>query len=99
MKMDKAARRRVRAGRLLFKGKAPAEVAKAVGAPRQTVYRWLGVLQEHGIDTLREMNKEGRPSLISAEQIDELRQALLAGPGLIANSMAPISGPSSGYVR
>lgn len=83
VEMEEAAKRRVRAGRLLLKGKAPAEVAKTVGAPRQTVYRWLGVLQERGIDALREMSKGGRPSLMSAEQIDALREALLAGP--IAN--------------
>jgi len=80
VKMDEAAKRRVRAGRLLLKGKAPAEVAKAVGAPRQTVYRWLGVLQEHGIDGLRVMSQGGRPSRMSAEQVAELREALLAGP-------------------
>ncbi len=79
-KMDEAARRRVRAGRLLLKGKKPAVVAATVGAPRQTVYRWLGVLQEEGIDGLREMSKGGRPSLMSDEQIGELREALLAGP-------------------
>lgn len=66
VKMDGAAKRRVRAGRLLLKGKKPAEVARAVGAPRQTVYRWLGVLQEKGIDGLREMSKGGRPSRMSA---------------------------------
>lgn len=82
-KMDEATRRRVRAGRLLLKGKKPAEVAATVGAPRQTVYRWLGVLQEQGIDGLRVMSKGGRPSRMSAEQLEELRQALLAGP--IAN--------------
>ncbi|TXF10049.1 IS630 family transposase, partial [Pelomicrobium methylotrophicum] len=80
VKMDEAAKRRVRAGRLLMKGKKPAEVARAVGAPRQTVYRWLGVLQEKGIDGLREMSKGGRPSRMSAGQLEELRQALLAGP-------------------
>jgi transposase len=79
-KMDEAARRRVRAGRLLLKGKKPAEVAARVGAPRQTVYRWLGVLQEEGIDGLREMSKGGRPCLMSGEQIEALREALLAGP-------------------
>jgi Transposase and inactivated derivatives len=79
-KMDEAAKRRVRAGRLLLKGKKPAEVAAMVGAPRQTVYRWLGVLQEEGIDGLREMSKGGRPSLMSDEQIGQLREALLAGP-------------------
>jgi transposase len=65
---------------LLLKGKKPAEVARAVGAPRQTVYRWLGVLQEKGIDGLREMRKGGRPSRMRAGQLEELRQALLAGP-------------------
>ena len=80
VKMDEAAKRRVRAGRLLMKGKKPAEVARAVGAPRQTVYRWLGVLQEKGIDGLREMSKGGRPSRMSAGQLEELREALLAGP-------------------
>jgi transposase len=83
VKMDEAAKRRVRAGRLLLKGKTPPEVAKAVGAPRQTVYRWLGVLQEYGIEGLREMSKGGRPAWITSEQLDELRELLLAGP--IAN--------------
>jgi transposase len=80
VKMDEAAKRRVRAGRLLLKGKAPAKVAEEVGAPRQTVYRWLGVLQEQGIDGLRVMSKGGRPSLMSDKQVEELREALLAGP-------------------
>lgn len=80
VKMDEAAKRRVRAGRLLLKGKAPAQVAAVVGAPRQTVYRWLSILQEQGIDGLRAMNKGGRPSLMSAEQVETLREALLAGP-------------------
>ena len=34
VKMDQATKRRVRAGRLLLKGKVPPEVARAVGAPR-----------------------------------------------------------------
>lgn len=80
VKIDAAAKRRVRAGRLLLNDKLPAEVAAIVGAPRQTVYRWLGVLQEQGIDGLRVMSKGGRPSLMSAEQVEELREALIAGP-------------------
>lgn len=79
VKMDEAAKRRVRAGRLLLKGQKPAEVAEMVGAPRQTVYRWLDVLRESGIDGLRVMSKGGRPSLMSATQVEELREALLAG--------------------
>ncbi len=80
VKMDEAAKQRVRAGRLLLKGKTPPEVAKAVGAPRQTVYRWLSVLQEYGIDGLREMSKGGRPARITGEQLETLRELLLAGP-------------------
>ena len=78
--MDLASKRRVRAGRLLMKGKSPDEVARTVGAPRQTVYRWLGILQEQGIEGLRDMSKGGRPSRISPEQLDSLREMLLAGP-------------------
>ena len=80
VKMDELAKRRVRAGRLLHKDKPPADVAKLVGAPRQTVYRWLAVLREEGIDGLREMSKGGRPSLMTAEQVADLRELLLAGP-------------------
>jgi transposase len=78
--MDEAAERRVRLGRLLLKGKPPPEVARIVGAPRQTVYRWLGVLEEHGIEGLRERSKGGRPARMSAEQLDELCGLLLAEP-------------------
>ena len=50
-KLDEAVKRRVRAGRLLLAGKSPPEVARAVGAPRQTVYRWRDVLKVGGIET------------------------------------------------
>jgi transposase len=43
------------------------------------VYRWLGVLRERGIDGLRVMSQGGRPSLMSVEQLAELREAVLAG--------------------
>ena len=80
MAMDEAAKRRVRAGRMLLRGKPPAEVAAAVGAPRQTLYRWLGVLESDGIDALGVMSKGGRPAQLDAEQHEELRGILLAGP-------------------
>lgn len=83
VQMEEATKRRIRAGRLLLKGKTPPEVARTVGAPRQTVYRWFGVLQERGIEGLRQMSKGGRPAGMSAEQFNELRELLLAGP--IAN--------------
>jgi len=79
MAMDEASKRRVRAGRLLRQGRKPAEVARLVGAPRQTVYRWLDVLNGEGIDALREMSKGGRPAQLDAGQHEKLRAILLAG--------------------
>ena len=79
-KVDDSAKRRVRAARLLQAGNKPAEVAKMVGAPRQTVYRWKDVLQAQGIDGLRDMSKGGRPALLGAQELGRLQIALMEGP-------------------
>jgi transposase len=79
-KLDEGAKRRIRAARLLQAGRSPAEVAREVGAPRQTVYRWLDVLRSQGIDALRHMSKGGRPARIGAEELARLQVALLEGP-------------------
>ena len=39
-RLDEAARRRVKAGRMLLAGKTPAEAEHAVGVARQTAYSW-----------------------------------------------------------
>jgi transposase len=66
---DGQVKRRVRAGRLLLAGKSPLEVARLVGAPRQTVYRWREVLTVGGIDALRDMSKGGRPAQLGAAEL------------------------------
>ena len=81
-KLDAATKRRVRAGRLLLAGKTPPEVARAVGAPRQTVYRWRDVLIAAGIDALRDMSKGGRPARLGAAELSRLYVPLLEGPEL-----------------
>lgn len=78
--MDVAIRRRVRAGRLLLKGKGPAEVAAVVSAPRHTVYRLLDALNSGGLDALRVVSKSGRPAQLDGVQYETLRETLLAGP-------------------
>ena len=78
-RMDEAVKRRVKAGRMLKSGKKPAEVAKAVGVARQTVYTWVRILEEGGIDALREINLGGRPAQLTPEQFERLRQMLLEG--------------------
>lgn len=79
-KLDEAAKRRVRAARLLQAGHEPAQVAAMVNAPRQTVYRWRDVLKFEGIDALRDMSKGGRPARLDAEQLGQLQVVLLEGP-------------------
>ena len=79
-KLDAATQRRIRAGRLLLAGKTPPEVARAVGAPRQTVYRWRDVLNADGIHALRDMSKGGRPARLGAAELSRLYVVLLEGP-------------------
>lgn len=79
-KVEAAVKRRVRAARLLQAGHPPAEVGAMVGAPRQTVYRWRGVLESEGLDALRTMSKGGRPARLGAEELSRLHVALLEGP-------------------
>ena len=79
MTIEEAAKRRVRAGRMLQAGKKPAEVAAAVGVARQTVYTWKQILEEGGIDALREIDRGGRPASLDEEQFERIRQALLEG--------------------
>ena len=79
-KLDEAVRRRVRAGRMLLAGKTPAQAALAVGVARQTVYTWKAVLNEGGIDALRDMPMRGRPSRLDDEQLQALARVLLQSP-------------------
>lgn len=78
-KLDKEAKRRVRAGRLLLAGKSPPEVARLMGTPRQTIYRWKNVLESGGIDALREMRRTGRPAQLGAAELSRLYVMLLEG--------------------
>jgi transposase-like protein len=48
-RLSEAAKKRLKAGRLLLAGKGCAEVALAVGVARQTVYTWKRLLDEGGI--------------------------------------------------
>lgn len=79
-RMDEATKKRVRAGRLLQKGKKPAEIALDVGVARQTVYTWKAIFDEGGIDALRAVPLRGRPAQLDATQLDEVRRAVLQNP-------------------
>jgi transposase len=83
--MDKAEReaktlqrRRLRAGRLLQRGVAQAEVARRVEVTRTTVSLWNAQLQAGGLEALKRRAR-GRPSGLEQSQRRELMQALKAG--------------------
>lgn len=79
-RLSEAVKRRLRAARMLQKGKGCAEVALAVGVARQTVYTWKALLDEGGIDALRAVPEPGRPAQLDPVQLAGVRQALLQGP-------------------
>jgi transposase len=79
-RLSEAAKKRVRAGRMLREGKGCADVALAVGVARQTVYTWKRLLDEGGIDALRAVRERGRPAQLDEQQLGAVRAALLQSP-------------------
>jgi transposase len=71
-------RRRLRAGRLLQRGVAQAEVARRLSVTRTTASEWNAQLQAGGLDGLKSRSR-GRPSGLEQAQRRELMQALKAG--------------------
>ena len=78
--LSEAAKKRVKAGRLLLAGKSCAQVALAVGVARQTVYTWKKLLDEGGVDALRSVPERGRPAQLDEQQLGAVRAAILRNP-------------------
>ena len=76
-------RRRMRGARLLEKGLSEAEVARRVGAHRQSVNRWAQKLRKGGRPALKRARRTGRPPKLSAGDLRRIKQALRRGPGTI----------------
>jgi transposase len=79
-RLSEAAKKRLRAGRLLLSGRNCAEVAVATGVARQTVYTWKRLLDEGGIDALRAVPERGRPARLDERQLASVRSAILQSP-------------------
>ena len=79
-RLSEAAKKRLRAGRMLQKGKGCAEVAIVVGVARQTVYTWKALFDEGGIDALRAVPEPGRPAKLDDAQLASVRAAVLQSP-------------------
>src|ERR1700676_5523688 len=73
-------RRRMRAGSLLAKGLSQSEVARRVGAQRQSVSKWAAELEARGRAGLKKAGRAGRKPRLSAEQISQIEHGLKRGP-------------------
>jgi transposase len=72
--------RRKRAGKLFAKDYAAPEVARRLGVARQVVYRWKKAWEQGGNAALASKGPAGRKSKLTEEQIQQVTEALLAGP-------------------
>jgi len=77
---DDMERRRLEAAEDLLKGMTQARVARKFGVSRTTASRWYRILDGHGPERLRKRKAPGRPSRLTAAQMDEIRAMFAAGP-------------------
>ena len=74
-------RRRRQAARLLSQGVSQAEVARQVGAHRQSVSRWARELETKGLPGLKRAGRAGRKPRLDGDQVRQIEQVLKRGPG------------------
>ena len=77
---DEMERRRLEAAEELQKGMTQARVARKFGVSRTTASRWCRTLEGQGLDRLRKRKAPGRPSRLSASQMEVVREIFSAGP-------------------
>ena len=70
----------MRAASLLAKGLSQSEVARRVGAHRQSVSKWAAELEAKGRAGLKKAGRAGRKPRLSAEQISQIEHGLKRGP-------------------
>jgi transposase len=73
----------MQAARLLEKGYSQSEVARRVGAHRQSVSQWAAQLREKGRAGLKKAGRAGRKPRLSPEQLKKIEQALKQGPEVL----------------
>jgi len=73
----------MQAARLLEKGYSQSEVARRVGAHRQSVSQWAVELREKGRAGLKKAGRAGRKPRLSAEDLGKIEQGLKRGPEVL----------------
>lgn len=77
---DAAASRRMLALALVLEGSNRTEAARAAGMDRQTLRDWVHRYNAEGIAGLSDAPRSGRPPALSGEQMQELKELVLARP-------------------
>lgn len=73
-------KRRLQAAKLFAKEWSAPEVARRLGVARQVAYRWKNILDKSGAAALASKGPAGPKPKLTAEQTEQVTQALLAGP-------------------
>ena len=74
--------RRLLALALVLDGHPRLMAAQAGGMNRQTLRDWVHRYNEHGVEGLRDTRNKGRAPALSADQMQTLKELVLAGPDL-----------------
>jgi transposase len=69
----------------VLEGSSRAEAASASGMDRQTLRDWVDRYNHEGLGGLSDGRRSGRPPALSAEQMQDLKDVVLAGPDLAIN--------------
>jgi transposase len=77
---DEMESRRLLAAQALEEGVTQAEVARKFGVSRTTASRWRRALSGRGVEALRKRRASGRPSRLTADQLQAVSEMFLAGP-------------------
>ena len=73
-------KRRLKAAKLFDRGCSAPEVARRLGVARQVAYRWKDAWSQGGNAALASKGPAGPKAKLTAEQIERVVEALLAGP-------------------
>jgi transposase len=84
--MEGLAQRRERAGKMFDRGVSQADVARELEVSRETASRWYKTWAQGGTEGLAVIGQRGRSARLSAEQLEQVEQALLKGA--VANGFA-----------
>jgi transposase len=71
--------RRLAAAKDLLNGSSQSQVARRYGVSRTTASRWQRSIVVKGVDGMRKRRATGRPSRLTADQVDSIRHMYLDG--------------------